>query len=219
MGFLMADIKDRRPLASRQSGWAAYLTRRLAATSVTPNQISMASIGAAAVAGAAFWASGHADGAARFSLLIAAALFCQLRLVCNLLDGMVAIEARKSAQDGPFWNEFPDRVADILILAGAGLGIGNPTLGWAAAALAVLTAYVREHGRACGASADYCGPMAKQHRMAVMTLAAILAAFEQLWHANGFVLVMGLWIVAIGSAITVLRRAIRLVTFLRTVVR
>ena len=219
MGWLMTDIKDRRPLASRQSGWAAHLTRRLAATSVTPNQISMASIVAAAFAGLAFWASGHADGLARAVLFIAAALFCQLRLLCNLLDGMVAIEARKSAQDGPFWNEFPDRVADILILVGAGLGIGNPALGWAAAALAVLTAYIREHGRACGASADYSGPMAKQHRMAVMTLAAILAAFEPLWHGSGLVLVIGLWIVAIGSGITVLRRAVRLVTFLRTVVR
>ena len=61
--------------------------------------------------------------------------------------------------------------------------------------------------------------MAKQHRMAVMTLAAILATFEPLWHGSGLVLVMGLWIVAIGSGITVLRRAVRLVTFLRTVVR
>ncbi len=215
----MADIKDRRPLASRQTGWAGYLTKRLAATSVTPNQISMASIAAAAVAGSAFWASGHAEGLSRAALLIAAALFCQLRLLCNLLDGMVAIEAGKSAPDGPFWNEFPDRVADIFILLGAGLCAGNPALGWAAAALAVLTAYVREHGRACGAAADYSGPMAKQHRMAVMTLAAILAAFEPLWHGIGLVLPVALWIVAIGSGITALRRAMRLVTFLRTVVR
>ncbi len=215
----MADIKNRRPLASRKSGWAAYLTKRLAATWVTPNQISMASTVAAAAAGSAFWTSGHADGIVRFSLLIAAALFCQLRLVCNLLDGMVAIEAGKSAPDGAFWNEFPDRIADILIFVGAGYGAGNPALGWAAAALAVLTAYVREHGRACGAPADYCGPMAKQHRMAVMTLAAGLAALEPLWQGTGLALDMALWVVAIGSAVTALRRASRLVAYLRAVVR
>ena len=215
----MANIKDRRPLASRQTGWAAYLTKRLAATSITPNQISMASMAAAALTGGAFWASGHADGLYRAVFLFAAALFCQLRLLCNLLDGMVAIEAGKSAPDGPFWNEFPDRVADIFIFAGAGFGAGSPGLGFAAAAFAVLTAYVREHGRACGMPADYSGPMAKQHRMALMTFCALLAAFEPLWQGSEFVVAATLWVVAVGSAITVLRRAMRLVTFLRTVVR
>ena len=42
----MNEIKNRRPLASRQTGWATVITKRLAATSVTPNQISMASMAA-----------------------------------------------------------------------------------------------------------------------------------------------------------------------------
>ena len=54
----MADRANRRPLASRDTGWARSMTRWLAATSVTPNQISMASIAAAAVAGACFWLAG-----------------------------------------------------------------------------------------------------------------------------------------------------------------
>lgn len=215
----MEEIKNRRPLASRQTGWAAALTKRLAATSVTPNQVSMASMLVSAVAGAAFWASGYADGAARIALLLAAALFCQLRLLCNLLDGMVAIEAGKSAADGAFWNEFPDRVADIFIFVGAGLGAGVPALGWAAAAFAVLTAYVREHGRACGAPADYSGPMAKQHRMAVMTAAAVMSVFAPVWSGFGAVLVLALWVVALGSAVTAIRRAARLIAHLRAVVR
>ncbi len=215
----MAEIKNRRPLASRQTGWAAAFTKRLAATSVTPNQISMASMVAAAVAGCAFWASGHADGFARVTLLIAAALFCQLRLLCNLLDGMVAIEAGKSAADGAFWNEFPDRIADILILVGAGLGAGHPALGWAAACLAVLTAYVREHGRACGAPADYSGPMAKQHRMAVMTIGALAPIFAPIWSGFAPFLALSLWVVAIGGAVTALRRAARLIAYLHAVVR
>ena len=94
--------------------------------------------------------------------LIAAALFIQLRLLCNLFDGMVAIEGGLASKDGPFWNEFPDRVADILILVGAGLACGFVALGWAAACMAVLTAYVRELGRAVNVPADYRGPMAKQ---------------------------------------------------------
>ncbi|MGB8818122.1 MAG: CDP-alcohol phosphatidyltransferase family protein [Rhizobiaceae bacterium] len=215
----MATDENRRPLASRGSKWAAALTRQLAATSVTPNQISMASMVMAAVAGAAFWFSHDAAGWAKAALLVIAALFMQLRLLCNLLDGMVAIEAGKSAKDGAFWNEFPDRIADIFIFVGAGVGAGHIALGWAAAALSVLTAYVREHGRACGAPADYSGPMAKQHRMAVMTLAALVAASEPFWNRDPIVLKAALWIVAIGSAMTALRRAMRLVNHLRSVVR
>ena len=210
--------ENRRPLKSRGTKWAAALTQRLAATSVTPNQISMASIAAGALAGLAFWASADAGGWFRAILLVAAALFMQLRLLCNLLDGMVAIEAGKSAPDGAFWNEFPDRIADILILVGAGLAAGQPALGWAAAAFAILTAYVREHGRACGASADYSGPMAKQQRMAALTFGALAAAIEPIWNAEPFLMYVVLWIVAIGSAVTALRRAVRLVNHLRAVV-
>jgi phosphatidylglycerophosphate synthase len=210
---------NRRPLKSRGTKWAAFLTQRLAATSITPNQISMASIAAGALAGLAFQASADAGGWAKALLLIAAALFMQLRLLCNLLDGMVAIEAGKSAPDGAFWNEFPDRIADICIFVGAGLAAGFPALGWAAAAMAVLTAYVREHGRACGAPADYCGPMAKQQRMAALTLGALAAATEPWWNPQPIILHAVLCIIVIGSAVTALRRAVRLVKYLRTVAR
>ena len=211
----MPDLDNRRPLASRQTGWAAALTRRLAATSVTPNQISMASMVFALSAGAAFLASGATEGTTRIALLVAAAVGIQLRLLCNLLDGMVAVEAGKAAPDGPFWNEFPDRVGDIFILVGAGFGTGFPALGFAAAAFAVLTAYVRELGRACGAPADFSGPMAKQHRMAVITVAALAAIAEPLWSGSISALEVALWIVVVGAAVTALRRAATLVRFLR----
>jgi phosphatidylglycerophosphate synthase len=212
----MADTDNRRPLASRQTGWAAALTRRLAATSITPNQISMASMVAAALAGAALWSAGvAADGPARMLLLIAAAVFCQLRLLCNLLDGMVAIEAGKSAPDGAFWNEFPDRVSDLLILAGLGYGVGEPALGWAAAALAILTAYVRELGRGCGLPADFSGPMAKPHRMALVTAAALASLPAPLWDGRNELLLAALWLVAIGAGVTALRRSFHIVRQLR----
>jgi phosphatidylglycerophosphate synthase len=176
------------------------LTKWLAAARITPNQISMASIVAAGIAGAAFWAAGVSqDTTGRALLLLAAAAFCQLRLLCNLLDGMVAIEAGKSAPDGAFWNEFPDRVSDLLILVGVGYGIGHPGLGWAAVALAILTAYVRELGRSCGLPADFSGPMAKPHRMAVMTAAALASMLEPLWSGRNEILLAALWIVAVGA--------------------
>ncbi|NLS15253.1 CDP-alcohol phosphatidyltransferase family protein [Rhizobium sp. P40RR-XXII] len=207
---------DRRPLASRNTRWAQALARRMTALSVTPNRISQASMLMAALAGASFWLSGAVGSAEmRVAPLIFAALFCQLRLLCNLLDGMVAVEGGKGEADGPFWNEFPDRVADILIFAGIGYGVAIPGLGWAAAAFAVLTAYVRELGRATGNPSDFGGPMAKQHRMAVATAAALLSIVEALWSGGSWVLTIALWIVAIGSAVTVLRRAGNLIGHLK----
>lgn len=211
----MAQDDDRRPLASRDSGWARGIARRLSATGITPNQISMASMAMAAFAGSAFWLAGTAASGPRAALLLAAALFCQLRLLCNLFDGMVAIEGGKQAADGPFWNEFPDRIADILILTGVGYGIGAPALGWAAGGLAVLTAYTRELGRNCGLPADFSGPMAKQHRMATITAAALLSLLEPLWRGQNEVLIIALWLIALGAAVTALRRAANIVRGLR----
>lgn len=206
---------DRRPLSSRDTQWARSIARALAARSITPNRISQASMAAAALAGACFWLAPPQEGALAVILLLAAAFFCQLRLLCNLFDGMVAVEGGKAEADGPFWNEFPDRIADILILAGAGYGIGLPALGWSAAAFAVLTAYIRELGRASGVPGDFSGPMAKQHRMAVMTAAAVLSALAVAWDRQQAIIEAALWIVAVGAALTALRRGRTLVRRLR----
>lgn len=211
----MAQSDDRRPLSSRDTGWARAIARRLSDSGITPNQISMASMAMAACAGAAFWLAGTAPPGSRIALLLAAALFCQLRLLCNLFDGMVAIEGGKQAADGPFWNEFPDRIADILIFAGVGYGIVAPALGWAAAAFAVLTAYTRELGRNCGLPADFSGPMAKQHRMAMITAAALISLLEPFWRGQNEVLTVALWLIAVGAAVTTLRRAANIVRALR----
>ncbi len=204
-------MTDRRPIASRDTGWARSLTKALARSSVTPNQISIASMGFAALAGLAFWLGAGMEGWTRAFLLLAAGLCCQLRLVCNLLDGLVAVEAGQGTPDGAFWNEAPDRVSDILILTGIGYGIGMPTLGWAAAALAISTAYIRELGRATTGENDFCGPMAKPHRMAAVTLAAVVAS---LWAAP-LILQIALWIVAGGAAVTTLRRSLRMIATLK----
>ncbi|SFG39419.1 Phosphatidylglycerophosphate synthase [Sulfitobacter dubius] len=209
----MINLKNRRPLSSRDTKWAAGCAAWLANKGVTPNAISQASMGTALVAGVAFAASGHVGsvyGVGAF--LILGGFFCQLRLLCNLFDGMVAVEAGKSAPDGPLWNEFPDRVSDLLIFAGVGLGVGNLSLGLAAGAMSVLTAYTRELGAGIGLAPDFRGPMAKPQRMALVTGAAIMAVFEPLFAAAGTVLTWALWIAAIGAALTAIRRAARIRT-------
>lgn len=202
---------NRRPLKSRGTRLARQVAGWLAARGATPNAISQASLGFAVLGGLGFWLSGEAEGWVRALWLVLAALGCQLRLLCNLMDGMVAIEGGRQAPDGAFWNEVPDRLADILLLVGAGLGAGVPGLGWAVAALAVLTAYLREFGRAEGAPADFGGPMAKPHRMAALTAAALAAILLPGWP----VLEAALWLVAAGTALTCVLRARRLLAVLR----
>ena len=80
-------MSARRPIKARESAWAAAAARRLAAAGATPNQISIASVGCAAVAGLAFMAAHETTGAAQACFLVLAAAAIQLRLVCNLLDG------------------------------------------------------------------------------------------------------------------------------------
>jgi phosphatidylglycerophosphate synthase len=156
---------DRRPINVRGAGWAQGLARSLAGMGITPNQISVLSIGFSAL-GSFMLYLGH-------WYLIGAALCIQGRLLCNLFDGMVAVEHNKATALGPVYNEFPDRIADSLLLVAAGYAAALPELGWLAALAAALTAYVRVYGASCGLGHDFRGPMAKQHRMAVLTVACI----------------------------------------------
>ncbi len=202
-----ADPSSRRPLASRGSGWS----RRLAETAVergyTPNQISRASVGFAGL-GLLFYAlSPFGPGLLQFLWLILAAATIQARLICNLIDGMVAVEGGQGARDGPFWNEAPDRLSDLLFLIGAGIAANNPGLGALAAALAIATAYLRELGRAEGFPPDFSGPLAKPQRMALLTVGTVIAAV----YASDWTLTVTLWIIVVGTGVTILSRAMRLI--------
>jgi phosphatidylglycerophosphate synthase len=169
------------------------------------------------VAGAGFWAAGRADGTwAWVGCLIGAVAGMQLRLLCNLFDGMVAIEGGFKTKSGEVFNELPDRFSDAFILVGAGYAVGMdfpfmPELGWLAAVLAVATAYVRALGVAAGAPQQFCGPMAKQQRMATLTAAAMIALGAPWWRPLQGVIPVALWVIAVGSLVTVLRRTTRII--------
>lgn len=110
---------------------------------------------------------------------LGAALCVQMRLVCNLMDGMLAVEGGLKSPTGDLYNEFPDRLADTFILAGLGMSGGKALsggLGWVAACGALITACVRMHGASLTGAHDFRGPMAKPHRMALVTCACVLMA-------------------------------------------
>jgi len=201
----MGENADRRPLASRQSPLAQRFAAWLGRTSVTPNQISFASMVAGLASMLFCVATLQLQGFWQAMLLLFAALACQLRLICNLMDGMVAIESGKRTANGAFWNEAPDRVADIFILVGVGIAAESSVLGW---------------------------PMAKQHRMAVITLALLLGAAASALMPESAdpvvtdaaigtslaqpesrlgarqILLLSLWICIVGCAFTFIRRVL-----------
>jgi phosphatidylglycerophosphate synthase len=206
-------VENRRPIKSRESGWAQSAARSLAKAGASPNMISGASMAFAALGGALMALAGMSGAVPRGIELFLAAACIQGRLICNLLDGMVAVEFKRGSTSGAIWNELPDRVSDALFLAGAGAcayaslhPLTGMTLGWVAAVLAVTTAYVRELGRGLGFPADFSGPMAKPQRMAALTATCVIAAFEPLWQGHGEIMLIGLMVIALGTALTVARR-------------
>ena len=116
----------------------------------------------------------------------------------------VAIEGGLKSKTGDVFNDLPARFADLSIIVPAGYASGYPDLGWCAGALAVFTAYLRTLGGAIGLQQDFVGPMAKQQRMAVLTLSAVIGIFAPV------ALPAALAAIAAGSLVTIFVRTFRI---------
>lgn len=206
----MTSLNNRRPLKVRDTKLAREFASFLSKRDITPNQISIFSI-IFSVFAAIFLVLSPGQN---WFFPLAAAISIQLRLLCNLFDGMVAVEGGKKGLSGELFNDIPDRIADSLILIAAGYAVNfvswGEVIGWCAALLAVMTAYVRTLATSIGAPTSFIGPMAKQHRMAVMTIACLLTAIEN----NGFFIFAALLIIIFGSSLTIYRRIIAAYNFL-----
>src|SRR5699024_6779959 len=130
------------------------------------------------------------------------------------------------------FNEFPDRIADFLLIAAAGYAtahvavaswvtagdlnnVASPLLivdvgvlaGWLAAVLAVFTAYVRTLGAANGVKNFFDGPLAKPARMWVLVLASLVSMLEPaVGLTRGTIFFGAVVAIAVGSLMTVVIR-------------
>lgn len=214
------ETANRRELRTRSRAWPSAIARRLASAGVTPNQVSVASIVFACIAGDALFVAGERIGDSASLWLVVAAAGIQLRLLCNLLDGLLAIEGRLKSKTGELYNEIPDRIADIMILLGAGVAIHEVWewgiwLGVLATILALLTAYVRLLGGSLGLAQDFSGPMAKQHRMFALTVGALAGALEHAMRGTVWSLVAAIVVIVVGTLVTVVLRTRRIANQLK----
>jgi phosphatidylglycerophosphate synthase len=203
----------RRPIAARETRWASALASILAKRGVRPNTISEFSVVCAIVTGVTLLWTRKAGGNFELVLFVTAALFIPARLLCNMLDGMVAIEGGLRSKTGELYNEVPDRISDAVVLVCAGHAADGPDavlFGWTAALLAIFTAYVRALGVSAGARAHFCGPMAKQQRMVLLAVGCLAGAVEAWFGRDHQSLRLILLILCVGCVVTVVRRLARI---------
>lgn len=209
--------ESRRPLKTRGNILFQSLAVKLSEMGVSPNQISVWSIVFSVFAVFCFFMLVMFNQSA---FAIGAAIFIQLRLLCNLLDGLVAIEGKKATPTGVLYNEIPDRIADSLIIVATGYAINSISLGsflgWYCALMAIFTAYVRVLATSVGAPTKFTGPMAKPHRMALLTGACLLTPFESyFWGSMENVFLLALVVMSVGVTVTVIRRSLDAAKFLK----
>ena len=202
-------LDARRPLKSRSTVWAARILQAAVRAGLSADSISMLSLVFATAGSAALlwcrWPCG----------LLACAVGVQLRLLCNLIDGMVAVEGGRRSKVGALYNEVPDRIADSLFLVALGYAVGLDWLGWLAALAAAITAYIRVLGGTLGLAQDFRGPQAKPHRMAVLTAGCLLGIVEWAWRSEAQVLRLALWVIAVGTVVTCGTRLVAIARQLR----
>jgi phosphatidylglycerophosphate synthase len=207
-------MNNRRIVSSRDTKFASKSALWLANRNVSPNTISVMSIVFSFFTLVAF----YLDYIAVLNHLLAmviAIVGIQGRLLMNLLDGMVAIEFNKKSLVGGLYNEVPDRISDTLIIFGSGLMVTKCMFGmdlaYSAIILSAFTAYIRTLGASLNCPHFFSGPMAKQHRMALITISCLIA----IWYQPVFYFM--LIVMNVGLLITCVRRLLKISNSLNSI--
>ena len=175
---------------------------------MTSKTISVVGMLAAIAAGVAFYSTSNTLDPMQRILWFGGGLLCQLRLFCSLFDGLVATARNIAPAKGEIYNEIPDRISDTVVLIGLGYSVGGDiALGYVAALTTIFVAYVGAMATSISTPNDFCGPMAKPQRMAVVTVLALYLAFSpEAWRLPWSEVQMVLLVVIIGGLLTAVRR-------------
>lgn len=126
-----------------------------------------------------------------------------LRLLFNLMDGLVAREIGLADAWGEVKNEFGDRLADSAIFLGLAFG-GYADSRWAALALALIlcVSYLGILGKALGGARVYGGLFGKGDRMISLALFTLYPLFSHNLASYNWYLALA----SLAAAITVVQR-------------
>ncbi len=192
-------MAERRPVPGR--GWvpSRWAVEKLIRMGITPNQASLIGMILGMLSGLSFYMTRNAS-----AFWLIGALLVFLRSAFNIFDGMIAEQTNNRTPAGAFLNDFTDRIADVFMLVGLGYAhLSNPTLGHIATIIALLTALVRIGGEAAGSRMYYGGIMSKPIRMYLIIASSVIMALNPIEHLPSALL----FIISVGSAITVVQRA------------
>ena len=146
---------------------------------VTPDAVSVVSLGFALLAGAAFTLAGVAVGGwepdPRVYLLGALSVFVNGWL--DLLDGALARRQGVASRAGDLLDHVIDRYADIVLIAGLAAGTGEYLLGFLAVTGVVMTSYLGTQAQAVGLERVYGGAVGRADRLVVIGTVTAVAAF------------------------------------------
>lgn len=120
-------MNNRRNASTRKIDLLHQLAIFLVKKRIMPSQVSiLSSVFSLAAALLFISASSHKDSTLHLSLenqillLTLALIGIQLRLACNLIDGLMATEGALKTKSSELFNDVPDRLSDVMILLGVG---------------------------------------------------------------------------------------------------
>jgi len=162
----------------------------VAATGITPNQITVMGFGVSLLSAFAFYRSEQLLGGA---LLLSAGFF-------DILDGAVARAAGRASRWGAVLDSVLDRYSDLVILGAILIsGLCDPVAGIAAMVGSVMISYVRSRGEVEGIKMSSVGLMERAERMLLLSAAALVG---YTW--------AGVILLAILTQVTVIQRLLHI---------
>lgn len=183
------------------------LVDRLARAGVTPDQVTLAAVSVAILAGACLPASPSVP-----VLLLAVPVLAGVRILLNLVDGNMACRTGKIHARGELYNEVGDRMADIAFLAPAAwLPAALPHVVLLGVMTGVKASYVGITAEAAGGERIYRGILSKPGRMALLCVTCVVAfvlgpADTRPWLAFGPLLLLGTTLTLIERIVVAIRR-------------
>ncbi len=165
---------------------------------VHPDWFTYGALALSALAGAAFFLA-----ATNRAWLLAVPLCAALRLIFNLLDGLIARAQNSADAWGEAKNEFGDRAADALIFSALGLsGYVDARIGLLALVLILLVSYLGILGKAIGGARVFGGVFGKGDRMISLSLFTAYPFFTGDLSSYNFYL----GVAALAATLTIIQR-------------